>query len=633
MPRFHRVRPLHPRHNEFRLGANYWSRANGPRMWDCFDSRKIRAELAQMRNIGLNTCRCFSFIPSFMPRPPQVSSAALANFDSFLRDCDAAGIAAVASFLVGHMSGENYDFPGQMGRSPYRDPEILSWQECLIKAIAERCADQPALVAFALSNEMPLWAGNDTPDAVERWAKRMRCCTKDACPETPFGLGDGAMNVKGGETGFDLQRLSTVVDFFGPHTYYTDPDELRQALNAEYYLRSLTHFGLPVLFEEFGCSSCQASEENQALYYREVLHACLTCGAAGALAWCYSDFDLPSQKPYSHHAFELGFGLTRADGSEKPVCEELRDFSKLAASLDYGNLRVVSPEAAIVVPSYFNTTYPFSAEDRKRMRRTLLQTYVFCVGAGIEAELVSERANLERYKLLIVPSTQKLLSPTWCELERLTRRGATLYWSYFAGDYEFHQGAWCYRFAEIFGCRHRLRYACADLPDSHLVLRGNAPTIEVNTEVGAPFPRSFLPIDPGKDLTVVLRDARGRAALTSKRLGQGMALFCAYPLEYYLSQQCNVDTRQTVALYRWIGHGAGVASDFDCDNDHVQVRTLQRGDRHLLSLFNHAWDPQETKLSSPGGKPIVGDDRPLAAGRACLQVQPKQWRLYELDPD
>ena len=62
----------------FLLGVNYWSRAGGPRMWDRWDERRVRAEVRQMRRLGLGACRSFLFAPSFMPRPPAVAEQALA---------------------------------------------------------------------------------------------------------------------------------------------------------------------------------------------------------------------------------------------------------------------------------------------------------------------------------------------------------------------------------------------------------------------------------------------------------------------------------------------------------------------------------------------------------------------------
>src|SRR5262249_6527569 len=157
------------------------------------------------------------------------------------------------------------------------------------------------------SNEMPLWGGPGDPATIRAWAERLRAALREAGATRPFSLGDGVMNLDGGQNGFDVQALGGVVDFVGPHTYKPDADPLRQALNAEFCLRSLTHLGLPVLFEEFGCSSAQASEENQACYYREAIHAAISAGACGALGWCFSDFDLEREAPYTHHAFELGF--------------------------------------------------------------------------------------------------------------------------------------------------------------------------------------------------------------------------------------------------------------------------------------------------------------------------------------
>ena len=142
------------------------------------------------------------------------------------------------------------------------------------------------------------------------------------------------MNLKGGQNGFDSARLRDVVDYLGPHTYHTDSDPYRQALNAEFLVRCLEGHGLPVLLEEFGGSASQAGEFEHALYLREAVSGCLAIGAAGALCWCYSDLDLALDPPYSHHAFELGFGVTRADGTEKPACDELRRVRDLLLTLD-----------------------------------------------------------------------------------------------------------------------------------------------------------------------------------------------------------------------------------------------------------------------------------------------------------
>lgn len=609
----------------FLLGVNYWSRSGGPRMWDRFDPSVVEIELRHMRQIGLNTCRSFSFIPSFMPQPPILSTIALQRYGQFLDICHAEGMTTIPSFLVGHMSGENYDFRGQNGRSPYTDPQVIAWQQELVRGVATISKGHPAVIAYLASNEMPYWGGPSDPETVVSWATAMRQALTSCDTDRPFSLGDGVMNLRGGQNGFDVEALRDTVDFVGPHTYYADADPLRQALNAEFCVRSLTHLGLPVLFEEFGCSSCQVSEQNQRLYYREVLHACLTGGATGALGWCFSDFDLIDEPPYRHHAFELGFGITRADGSEKPVCDELREFSRLVDRLDFTRMNPPRPQTAILVPSYFNTSYPFSSEDRQRMRRTLLQAYVLCTAADMEAELIPEGADLDAYRLVLVPSTQKLLAPTWQQLLSHAEAGNTVYWSYFGGDYTFHQGAWCHQFERLTGCQHTLRYACIDLPEEQLALHGDGLDIRLSTTVGAPFPRSFLPVEP-REAEVLANDGRGRPALLRNRIGQGSFLFLNHPLEYYLAEQHNaLPASGAPGLYQALRDRANVVdSPITCTEPTVQVRVVQADTSSLLWLFNHGWEEVDCELDTPGCVAIHGAEAHLPEGHGRLRLSGKQ---------
>ena len=63
----------------FLLGCNYWSRAGGPRMWEDarFSLEQVESEMRQMRAMGMNACRAFTFLPTFMPKPPKVAEAPL----------------------------------------------------------------------------------------------------------------------------------------------------------------------------------------------------------------------------------------------------------------------------------------------------------------------------------------------------------------------------------------------------------------------------------------------------------------------------------------------------------------------------------------------------------------------------
>ncbi|HEY7957954.1 MAG TPA: beta-mannosidase, partial [Polyangia bacterium] len=305
----------------FLLGVNYWSRAGGPRMWDRFDAAAIERELLQLRAIGLDCCRMFAFVPSFMPHPPAVDGGALARFSAFIELAEKANIDLLPTALVGHMSGENFGFPGQAGRSLYADPELLEWQRALVEALCSAAGNSPRIAAWVLSNEMPLWAGFGAPAEVEAWCRTLTQAIRARSPGVPVGGGDGAM------VSFPTAACAPHLDYLAPHVYYGDADPLRQAWQIDLSLRSLERLGRPLLLEEFGCSSTHTGEPEQAAYFREAIFAAFGAGARGAIGWCFSDFDpetLGRETPYSHHAFELGFGVTRKDGSEKPVCDELR---------------------------------------------------------------------------------------------------------------------------------------------------------------------------------------------------------------------------------------------------------------------------------------------------------------------
>ena len=71
-----------------------------------------------------------------------------------------------------------------------------------------------------------------------------------------------------------------------------------------------------------------ASEKEQAVYYEAVLERLLTTGAAGAYAWCYTDYEprLFDRPPLATAIRERTFGLVRADGSEKPAAGVFRKF-------------------------------------------------------------------------------------------------------------------------------------------------------------------------------------------------------------------------------------------------------------------------------------------------------------------
>jgi endo-1,4-beta-mannosidase len=91
------------------LGANFWSRTGGPLMWRRYDPTVVAEELRVLRDHGMNLTRSFCYWPDFMPAPDHLDEEVLGHFGDFLDRHLEAGMGTVPTFIVGHMSGENWD--------------------------------------------------------------------------------------------------------------------------------------------------------------------------------------------------------------------------------------------------------------------------------------------------------------------------------------------------------------------------------------------------------------------------------------------------------------------------------------------------------------------------------------------
>jgi hypothetical protein len=153
-----------------------------------------------------------------------------------------------------------------------------------------------------------------------------------------------------------VDDLASVADEDCMHAYPLYSDVARSMLDPDLVpfscalTAALAGSGRRVLMQEFGLCTAPpgslgrsieddflgaprqqylASEEEAAIYYREVLERLLATGAAGAYAWCYADYDrsLWDRPPLDHAIRERTFGLVRSDGSTKPAAEVFRAFA------------------------------------------------------------------------------------------------------------------------------------------------------------------------------------------------------------------------------------------------------------------------------------------------------------------
>jgi endo-1,4-beta-mannosidase len=586
------------------LGANFWSRSGGPLMWRNYDPGLVTRELRVLREHGMNLTRSFFYWPDFHPEPDRVDGQMVDRYADFLDRHAAEGMGTIPTFIVGHMSGENWDPAWRQGRDLYSDVWMVGRQAWFVEQMTARFREHPAVAGWLISNEMPIYGEPATRQEVTAWAQLMVQAVRAGGGTQPVSIGDGAwgIEVTGRDNGFSVRDLAALTDFVGPHVYRMENDVVRQHLTAAFVCQ-LSDVGKPVVLEEFGVTDSFVSAEHAAHYYRQVLHNTLLAGATGWLAWNNTDFDdLFTQDPYRHHPFEMRFGLTDVTGTPKPQLREVRDFAEVLEGTDFPNCVRPEPEVALVVPSYLEHRYPFTEpDDNSHLFDVLRQSYVTAREADLSVTTARELDGLPDAKLYLVPSAKQLTAPTWRQLEN---SGAVVYVSYSAGNHSTQRGMWHGDLDGMFGVEHQLRYGMVDpVTDDEVAVtftadfgplrRGTTLTLRAG---GNEHERVFLPVR-ATDGEVVAVDQHGNPVLVRK----GRLVLCTYPLEAMAAALPRVNPEPAHRIYDALAAIAGVSRAVTVADPLVHVGELSHRDgRRFVWLVSQA--ERELEVRPAGGK-------------------------------
>jgi len=631
------------------LGANFWSRKGGPLMWRSYDPDVVHSELRVLRDHGLAMTRSFFYWPDFMPAPDRIDEAMTARFADFLDRHTEAGLTTVPTFIVGHMSGENWDPAWRAGRDLYADVWLVARQAWFAGEMVRRFGRHPAVAGWLVSNEMPIYgSAGATREVVASWAQIIRDAVRAAGGTQPFSLGDGAWGTAGAgrESGFALADTARLCDFIGPHVYPIGDDEVRQHYAAAWECELAGTYGRPVVLEEFGVSSDFASGAHAARYYRQVLHNSLLAGATGWIGWCNSDFDaLAAQDPYRHHAFELHFGLTDALGRPKPQLAEMKAFADILRSVDISQCTRSDADTALVVSSYLDTVYPFtSPEEPGLIHQALRQAYVSARLADLPVALTRESQGIGTdARLYLVPSVKQLLAPTWTELERLAAGGATVYVSYCAGTSGWHRGPSYASLNDVFGVEHQLRTGLIDTIDDVTVtlsFQRDFGSLVGGTQLhfaaaGNEHSRAYLPVR-AVEAEVLAVDGHGRPALLLRKVGTGSMVLCTYPIEHMAALTPDVNPDAASVLYGALAEHAGVRRLIKVDDPRVAADVIVRSDgAHFAWLVSQAAEHLTVKPDLAAGLAIRPLDSEADADfdGTTVAIPPFGIRVFHLDQE
>ncbi|MDQ3787881.1 MAG: cellulase family glycosylhydrolase [Actinomycetota bacterium] len=603
------------------LGANFWSRSGGPLMWRSYDPDLVTQELRVLREHGMNLTRSFFYWPDFHPEPDRLDDDMISRYADFLDRHLAEGMATIPTFIVGHMSGENWDPGWRQGRDLYRDVWMVGRQAWFVERMTARFHAHPAVAGWLISNEMPIYGEPAAREHVTPWAQLMVQAVRAGGGTQPVSIGDGAwgIEVTGRDNGFSVRDLADLTDFVGPHVYRMENDLVRQHLTAAFICELSGFSGKPVVLEEFGVTDSFVSAEHAAHYYRQVLHNTLLAGATGWIAWNNTDFDnLLTQDPYRHHPFEMRFGLTDVSGAPKPQLREVREFADTLEHIDFPRCARPAPEVALVVPSYLEHRYPFTEPaDSSHLFDVLRQAYVSARSADLSVTAARELDGLPDAKLYLVPSAKQLTAPTWRRLHRLADEGAVVYVSYSAGDHSTQRGLWHADLNGMFGVEHQLRYGLVDpVTDDEVEVTFTADLgpLSAGTTLtfragGNEHQRVFLPVRAtGGEVVAV--DRHGHPVLVRN----GNLVLCTYPLEAMAAALPRVNPEPTHRIYDALAAIAGVSRPMTVADPLVHVGELSHADgRRFVWLVSQAEEELEVK-------PVGGSLADLTSGEPVNEV-------------
>jgi len=656
------------------VGAN-WVPAKAAMQWPTqWDPKAIEADFVRMHELGFNTIR-LDFVWAWIePRPGDYNPEAFKAIDFLISLAHRYSIYLHPCLLIGGEVGEAYwDVPYRQGRHPHSDPDMLRIETDHVAELARRYGKETAILGWDLTDEPPFWIASDsTTDSMAiNWTRLMSWSIRRQDSLHPIVAGTSMEDV--GHGPFRPDNVRDEVDFLSVHPYsiYAPklfPDAMlseRGTYGSAFETALSAGAGRPVMVQEIGASSAQYDPEQIARFLRASLYSGLGAGANGFLLWCYTDA-APEQYrkvPYLRSPHETQFGVTTWDGKDRPSGKMLMDFEKVVAHLDLAGIEPAPADAGIIVPnewskphgdySHFGLTgpevvpytstddganvsgqpQPNLSEDNQWITGSWLSSFILAHRAGMKADFPREYDNWQKYPLLLLPSpltsTNSFLvhvhSDFWEKAKDYVQRGGLLYASV-AADAAIPE------MESLFGARLVDANTASDVTLKIATPFGDLKVGDTfHYSVPAASQRSWGSILAVKDGTVIAVDQDNRPAIVVRKLGTGMTMLSAYPLENYLANTPAVFDKpeSTYRIYQAFLAVAGRKPLFWTNQPSVEISIL-KGDRRGYSvLTNHG--PESLKVVVSSSHALSGARKIGTNDSTSLRLDGSTWQM-EIGP-
>jgi endo-1,4-beta-mannosidase len=371
-----------PSETRFHVGVNYWPARTAMAWWSNFDQDEVAADFARIAATGLDSVRLFLTWEAFQPAPSTVEAGMLDRLAAVADLAGRAGLAVMPTLFTGHMSGVNLIPPWALDgserserfrvlsggrvttsglRNWYADADVAAAQALLAGEAAAALAGHDALWAWDLGNENSNCVIPPNRAAAQRWLDQITSAIRRADPAALITTG---LHMEDLEEDRKLGpwEAAQSCDLLSMHGYPIYADWAESVTDEQLlpFLADVTRWlggGRDLVFSEFGVPTYREGdpdgeaarrasrsplieEDVAAAYIERGLTALRDAGCAGAMLWCYTDYesaiwDVP---PLDQAIHERSFGLWRADGSPKPSVEAvtaLTGTERIARTDDY----------------------------------------------------------------------------------------------------------------------------------------------------------------------------------------------------------------------------------------------------------------------------------------------------------
>jgi len=598
----------------FLLGTNYWPSSSAINMWTEWNPDELTDDIIRMKGLGMNCCRPFLFMPDFLNTDGSVQTIALERFQYFLKICEENKLGTFPTFIVGHMSGEDWGMPWLRGSELIKDRSIIELTKSYIATVVQTGKGFKYVLGWLLSNELPNFIGRQDPAIVAEWVAEIIQTVRAIDPERPVSVGDGAWapEIIGEQTGFHLRKLNPIQDFVGLHFYPRGMSPWHHTFTAAYRLQMAKVWNKPVIVEEFGTSTTLCSEENQANYYRTVFFSALINGARGMINWCLNDFDFKDKRPYSHHLFEERFGIIRTDKSLKPAAYEFERFHKIYTDLNIGGFKQIESNIGLFIPSNYYYDYPYQFKPEvESVYDFYLECFSLLKRANLDISMIVEPAqelenagslthelSLQSVPVLFLPRLKFMTKFTRTALEEYIRGGGVVYCS-FAND------SWVTDWDRLCGVQTDCKFGVPDFRETDNLeitvsydwgdfRQGERFTLPLFNDQPA---YGYCPII-STTAKILMTDQFGMPFLLENRIDKGKVYFTPYPLEV-ISLKINDETikRNIGRIFRMIAHLNRPQPEILIESDGLESGVWKNGNELRVIILNHSWSEQTGLIS------------------------------------